>query len=641
MILKNKNIVITGGGGGIGRKIAQRCVQEKANVALIGIEEKELQNALSTIFSINSKSFYVIADVSKQESIETAFDTIYKKFKTIDVLINAAGIQAPIGPFITNKLNDWKNNIEVNLLGTINTIHYVLPRMKKQNYGKIINFSGGGATSIRPNFSAYATSKAAVVKFTETLAEELRPFNIDVNAIAPGAINTKMLTEVLKSKETAGKEYHDAVKRQKDGGDNIEKAINLIMFLSSKNSNKITGKLISAQWDPWEKEYFQNILRINKNIGNLRRIDNKYFFDQKNSEQKRFIENKKTKVTIVGCGLIGHKRALALEPDDILTACCDTNKAIVQKFAQKFHCKSYTSYKTMLDETESDIVIISVINKFAKEIALYALKQGKHILIEKPLGRNLSEAEEIINSQNKFSKLFNKNIFIKVGFNHRFHPTILKAKELINSDTIGKLLTIRARYGHGGRPGMEQEWRASKDFCGGGELLDQGVHIIDLARWFAGEIEDISGFVNTKFWNMQVEDNAFVYMKSKSNIDIQFHVSWTNWKNIFSFEIFGTDGYLNINGLGGSYGPETLEYGKRNSNGGKPIVETFSFPEEDLSWKKEWFEFKSAIQEQREPIGNSLDGLKANNIINSIYQSSKNNSILTLSNKYHEKSVSR
>ena len=117
-----------------------------------------------------------------------------------------------------------------------------------------------------------------------------------------------------------------------------------------------------------------------------------------------------------------------------------------------------------------------------------------------------------------------------------------------------------------------------------------------------------------------MKDNAFLFLQSQNNVDIQCHVSWTNWKNIFSFEVFGTDGYLTINGLGGSYGPETLEFGLRNKAGGKPIVETFSFAAEDISWKKEWSEFKNAIKEERDPIGSGLDGLKANLIIDAIYK---------------------
>jgi predicted dehydrogenase len=182
---------------------------------------------------------------------------------------------------------------------------------------------------------------------------------------------------------------------------------------------------------------------------------------------------------------------------------------------------------------------------------------------------------------------------------------------------------IRGNYGHGGRPEMEKEWRSSVDLCGGGELLDQGVHLIDLGCWFAGSIKSVFGRVKTKFWNTEVEDNAFILMESETGVDIQLHVSWTNWKNIFSFSIFGTEGYLRIEGLGGSYGPESLEFGKRKKEGGRPDIELFDFPSEDVSWVNEWKEFKTAIVENRNPVGDGNDGLRANQIIKAIYLSSE------------------
>ena len=326
------------------------------------------------------------------------------------------------------------------------------------------------------------------------------------------------------------------------------------------------------------------------------------------------------KVGIIGCGLIGRKRALALQNDDILVACCDINKEIGKKFAEEFNCKFYNKYVDLLANSNCDIIIVAVVNKFVKDIATFSLKMKKNVLIEKPMGRNHEESLSILKEL--------KNNTLKVGFNHRFHPAILKAKSLLNS--IGKLTFIRAHYGHGGRPGMENEWRSSKDLCGGGELLDQGVHLIDLSRYFAGEIKSVFGTVSTKCWNIEVEDNAFMMLKTVDNVDIQLHVSWTNWKNSFQFEIFGTDGYLKINGLGGSYGEETLEFGKRKIEGGIPEIEYFNFDKEDKSWNKEWYEFKSSIREHRLPIGNGIDGTMANLIIKAIYESSSKNEVIII-----------
>lgn len=335
-------------------------------------------------------------------------------------------------------------------------------------------------------------------------------------------------------------------------------------------------------------------------------------------------------VGIIGCGLIGKKRALSLSEEDNLIACCDTNEALGADFAKQFNCKYYKSYADLLKQTNCEAVIIAVVNKFASEIVVACLTEGIHVIAEKPLGRNKNESHYILSKLEEGRKSTGKHIVLKTGFNHRFHPAVWKAKELLDAATIGDLLTIRARYGHGGRAGMENEWRASKDLCGGGELLDQGVHVIDLCRWFANNIKQVWGKAKTKFWQMEVEDNAFVYMQSAEGVDIQFHVSWTNWKNIFSFEIFGSKGYLSINGLGGSYGTESLEIGLRPPQGGKPDVEVIQYPEEDISWIKEWAEFKKSIEEKREPIGNGFDGHRANEIINAIYESSATSALVLL-----------
>lgn len=327
------------------------------------------------------------------------------------------------------------------------------------------------------------------------------------------------------------------------------------------------------------------------------------------------------KVGIIGCGLIGKKRALVLEKDDVLVACCDTNIELGQKFANEFNCTFYEKYTDLLN-SDCDTIVIAVINKFVEEIVTYALKLNKNVLVEKPMGRNFKESVNMMaNSKDKI---------LKVGFNHRFHPAIWKAKELFDTGSIGKLMFIRGVYGHGGRPGMENEWRASKDLCGGGELLDQGVHLIDLSRWFAGDIKTVFGKISTKFWNIEVEDNAFMLLQSINDVDIQLNVSWTNWKNTFQFEIFGTDGYLKINGLGRWYGKETLEFGKRKLEGGIPDMELFEYEDEDISWIKEWQEFKAAIKVNRIPIGSGIDGARANQIIDAVYKSSTKNKVIKI-----------
>jgi len=328
------------------------------------------------------------------------------------------------------------------------------------------------------------------------------------------------------------------------------------------------------------------------------------------------------KVVIIGCGLIGKKRAAALTKSDHLAACCDTNQELADSFAKEYNCQSFYNINTLVDTIEFDIAIVAVINHFSSEIILKCLHKGKHVLAEKPLGKNVEQSSLLIRTLSNVREKFNQFIVLKTGFNHRHHPAILKAKEIIDSGSIGSILYIRGRYGHGGRPSMEKEWRSSKELCGGGELLDQGVHLIDLIRWFANDpIKSLYGTVKTKFWPIEVEDNAFVQMETKNGIDVQFHVSWTNWKNVFNFEIFGENGYLKIDGLGGSYGVECLEMGIRNPQGGAPKVEKFVFDEPDNSWHKEWIELLTSIAQEREPIGNGLDGHFANQVIEAIYKS--------------------
>ena len=277
-MLKNKKAIITGAGRGIGRVISESFAKQGASLVLISRTESELKETLEIIKPNSPDSFYYVADISNEDEVKSAVEKIKNQFGGIDILVNNAGVQNPIGPFYKNNLNEWKRNIEINLFGTLNLTHYLLPYMIDQKKGKIINMSGGGSTSSRPNFSAYAVAKTGIVRFTENLADEVRQFNIDVNAVAPGAVNTQMLEEVLKAEKLAGIEYNEALNRKEKGGNDPQLAADLICFLASALSDGITGKLISAPWDPWKEELYQNELKNNKDIAVLRRIDNKNFY---------------------------------------------------------------------------------------------------------------------------------------------------------------------------------------------------------------------------------------------------------------------------------------------------------------------------------------------------------------------------
>ncbi len=281
--LQNKVVVITGGSGGIGKALAFRFAQEKAKLAILGATQTRVDQCLSEVSSYCSAIGFAL-DVAQAEEVEKTFASVFDAFGEIHVLINGAAIQSPIGLFAENSMTDWIKTIQVNLFGTALCIKAVLPSMMKAQYGKIINFSGGGATGPRPRFSAYGTSKAGVVRLTEILAEELRPYHIDVNAIAPGAVNTRMLEEVLRTgKENAGEEYEKALKQKEQGGTSPELVAELAVFLASPLSDGITGKLISAVWDPWQKEFFQQWLRSDKDLATLRRIDARNFTRKENA----------------------------------------------------------------------------------------------------------------------------------------------------------------------------------------------------------------------------------------------------------------------------------------------------------------------------------------------------------------------
>lgn len=326
---------------------------------------------------------------------------------------------------------------------------------------------------------------------------------------------------------------------------------------------------------------------------------------------------KNYRVGIVGAGLIGNKRASALEAAGgaRLVAVAEIDRERAKKFAAEHRCEVVKSWRELVRRPDVDIVIVAVPNKFAKPIVTGALARGKQVLCEKPFGRNFKEASAMLAEAKKWKRL------VKVGFNHRFHPAIFEAKKLFDSGFIGRVLFIRAKYGHGGRLGMEKEWRFQKQISGGGELLDQGVHLIDLARWFAGDFKEVLGIADTKFWPTKLDDNAFTLLR-KGSVTAMLHVSTTNWKNTFAFEVFGEKGFLIVDGLGRSYGQETLTIGKRKPEFGVPDVETKTYTE-DTSWTEEWKNFLSALRGKAKLIGDAHDGAEANRYVEAVYESTR------------------
>lgn len=319
------------------------------------------------------------------------------------------------------------------------------------------------------------------------------------------------------------------------------------------------------------------------------------------------------RVGIVGCGLIGHKRARALG-DSRLVAVADTNATRAQQLATQFSgCEAMENWLALVARDDVDLVVVATTNDALTPVSLAAVQHGKHVLVEKPAARNAAEIEPLVEAARS------AGVVAKVGFNHRFHPAFQKARAIFDSGELGPLMYIRGRYGHGGRLGYEKEWRADPAIAGGGELLDQGVHLIDLARWFAGDFPEVSGHVGTYFWQMPVEDNGFALLKTAQGQVAWLHASCTEWKNLFCFEIFGRDGKLQIDGLGGSYGVERLSYYKMLPQMGPPETTIWEFPGADTSWNDEFANLAMCIAERREPEGTLADALAALVIIGRLY----------------------
>jgi predicted dehydrogenase len=319
---------------------------------------------------------------------------------------------------------------------------------------------------------------------------------------------------------------------------------------------------------------------------------------------------------MVGCGLIGHKRAKALGTAR-LVACADIQIERAEVLANAHDVEVVSAdWNEVIRRPDVDIVIVATTNQMLAEITLASVKAGKHVLVEKPAARRSAELQPVIEAAHTDRRL------VRVGFNHRYHPALRKAREIFDAGEVGELMLVRGRYGHGGRPGYEKEWRANPALSGGGELIDQGVHLIDLSRWFLGDFESITGFAHTYFWDMPVDDNGFLTLRTSQQQVAHLHVSCTEWKNLFSFEIYGRAAKLHVEGLGGSYGVERLAYYKMLPQMGPPQTTIWEYPGEDSSWQIEFGEFLDDIRLNRQPAASLQDASAALKIVERIYEDS-------------------
>ncbi len=289
MKLRGKVAIITGGGVGIGRTLALRFAEEGAAVVIASRTRSALDETAKKVSDLGGRVLALPTDVSVEREVNQLVRETHGEFGSVDVLVNNAGILGPVGPAQQNDIASWIHTINVNLIGTFLCCRGVLPLMIAQKSGKIINLSGGGATLPYPRFSAYATSKAGVVGLTQTLAEEVKEYNIQVNAIAPGLTDTRMQDEILMAGELAGERaVTRANEAKREGGADPTRAANLAIFLASERSGLITGRIISAVWDDWESLSDNSRLEslISSDLYTLRRIDGMFFEQKRRTGQK-------------------------------------------------------------------------------------------------------------------------------------------------------------------------------------------------------------------------------------------------------------------------------------------------------------------------------------------------------------------
>lgn len=325
-------------------------------------------------------------------------------------------------------------------------------------------------------------------------------------------------------------------------------------------------------------------------------------------------------VGIIGLGKMGVTRARELmrRGDAYVVSGFDPHP---EAFAEHFpHVKILDSMEAVID-SGVDAVFVCTPNRFTPGAIIAALDAGKHVFSEKPPGRNVRDIEDIIAAERR-----NPGCKLKFGFNHRYHEGIREAKRIVDSGRLGKILWVRGIYGKSGGPEFEQEWRSDKELVGGGILLDQGIHMLDLFHYFLGEFVEVKSMVTTAHWNIPVEDNAFALLRDAQGRIAMLHSSSTHWKHRFNLEIYMSEGYLSVNGILSStrsYGDETISVARKQFDPGfplgKPREEVIYF-DTDPSWEREVAEFIEAVKDDQ-PIltGDSGQALAAMKLVYAIY----------------------
>ncbi len=316
------------------------------------------------------------------------------------------------------------------------------------------------------------------------------------------------------------------------------------------------------------------------------------------------------RVAIIGCGGIGARRAQAVQNTDGLSVVIgvDVVEDAARAFGERFGCESSTDWEAAVTRADVDLVVVSTANNAHASVSIRAMSAGKHVICEKPLARNPDECQAMVEAARQYG------VKLKTGFNHRYSHHTWRARELFEEGAIGNLIFARGRTGHGNAEGLSKRWFGNFELSGGGTFLDNGVHLLDLSRWFMGDFVEATGFVHTHLPALgRCEDNGFGIYRTADGRVCQLQSSWTQWKGYLFLELFGENGTLLIN-----YDDQSCTLIRRGAE--SSVWQFAGVP--DQSWQRELVEMAAAVRENREPLANGYDGWQAVKMAYAVYEAS-------------------
>ncbi|KYG64743.1 oxidoreductase [Bdellovibrio bacteriovorus] len=329
--------------------------------------------------------------------------------------------------------------------------------------------------------------------------------------------------------------------------------------------------------------------------------------------------NKMYRVGIAGYGIVGKRRRqfIDLHPNMKTVAVCDIKFSENDMKDTSQGVKIYQNYKQLLSE-DLDVLFVCLTNDVAAEVTMAGLNKGLHVFCEKPPGRDLKDIYDVIQTEKK-----HPGLKVMYGFNHRYHESVRKAFEIIRSGELGRVLNLRGVYGKSAIISFQSDWRTKREIAGGGILLDQGIHMVDLIRMFTGDFDKIHSFVDNSFWKHDVEDNAYVLMKAKNGVVAFLHSTATQWRHRFHLDISLEKGSITLSGIlsgSKSYGAETITIAYAGSKDGGDPHEVKIRYNEDNSWRDEIAYFANCvINDQKVEQGSSEEAYRTMELVYRIY----------------------